>query len=39
VATLLVVTLTGVAVFKERLSGRQWAAVGAIVVALILLNL
>lgn len=39
VATLLLVTLTGVAVFKERLSGRQWAAVGAIVVALILLNM
>ncbi len=39
VATLLVITLTGVAVFKERLSGLQWAAVGAIVVALILLNM
>lgn len=38
VATLLLVTLTGVAVFRERLSGRQWFALGAIVAALILLN-
>jgi drug/metabolite transporter (DMT)-like permease len=39
VATLLIVTLTGVAVFRERLSKRQWAALAAIVVALVLLNI
>jgi drug/metabolite transporter (DMT)-like permease len=38
VATILVVTLTGVLVFKERLSKRQWSAVGIILAALILLN-
>ena len=38
VATILVVTLTGVLVFKERLSKRQWYAVGIILVALVLLN-
>ena len=39
VATLLIITLTGVAVFKERLSKLQWTALAAIVAALILLNL
>ena len=39
VATLLVVTLTGVAVFRERLSRRQWIALGAIIAALICLNI
>ena len=39
VATLLLITLTGVAVFKERLSKIQWLALVAIVVALILLNI
>jgi len=39
VATLLLITLTGVAVFKERLSRLQWAALAAIVAALILLNI
>ena len=39
VATLLVVTLTGVAVFRERLNKLQMAALAAIVVALILLNI
>ena len=39
VATLLIITLTGAVVFKERLSRRQWAALAAIVVALILLNI
>ena len=38
VATLLVITLVGVSVFRERLSKIQWAAMAAIVVALILLN-
>jgi len=39
VATILVVTLAGVVFFKERLGKRQWAAVGIILVALVLLNL
>lgn len=38
VATLLVVTLVGVAGFRERLTKIQWAAMAAIVAALILLN-
>ena len=37
--TLLLVTLTGVLVFRERLRRAQWIAVGAIFVALILLNI
>lgn len=39
VATMLIVTLTGVAVFREKLSGRQWIALGGIIAALILLNI
>lgn len=39
VATILVVTLAGVVLFKERLGKRQWTAVGIILVALVLLNL
>jgi len=39
VATLLLVTLTGVAVFRERLSKIRWAALAAIIVALVLLNI
>jgi len=39
VATILVVTLAGVVLFKEQLGKRQWAAVGIILVALVLLNL
>lgn len=39
VATLLCITLTGVVVFRERLSRRQWIALGAIVAALVLLNI
>ena len=38
VGTILVVTLTGVLLFKERLGKRQWVAVAAILAALILLN-
>ena len=38
VATILVVTLTGVAVFRERLHRRQWYALGAILAALAMLN-
>ena len=39
VATLLVVTLVGVVMFRERLSKHQWVAMAAIVAALILLNI
>lgn len=39
VATMLIVTLTGVAAFRERLTIRQWIALAAIIVALILLNI
>ena len=39
VATILVVTLAGVVLFKERLGKRQWIAVGIILVALVLLNM
>ena len=39
VASLVVITMTGVCFFRERLSRRQWVAVGVILVALALLNL
>lgn len=39
VATMLIVTLTGVAVFRERLSKLQWVALVAILIALVLLNI
>ena len=39
VATILIVTLTGVFIFKETLSKRQWYALIAILVALVLLNI
>ena len=39
VATILLVTLTGVAVFKEHLSAKQWIALGVILAALVLLNI
>ena len=39
VGTLLLVTLTGVAAFRERLCRRQWIALAAIMSALILLNI
>ncbi len=38
VATIFVVTLTGVLAFRERLGRRQWIAIGVILVALVLLN-
>lgn len=38
VATLLVITLAGVGFFKEHLGKRQWAALGMIIVSLIMLN-
>jgi len=39
VATILVVTLAGMAFFKERLGKRQWLAMGVILGALVLLNI
>ena len=39
VATILVVTMAGVLLFKERLEKRQWIALTMILVALVLLNL
>lgn len=39
VGTVLVVTVTGILLFRERLSRQQWAGVAAILVALILLNI
>lgn len=39
VATMLIVTLTGVVAFRERLSRLQWVALIAILAALILLNI
>lgn len=38
VATILVVTLAGVCLFRERLQKRQWAALAVILAALVLLN-
>ena len=39
VATLLIITLTGVVLFREKLRGGQWVALGIILLALALLNL
>lgn len=39
VATVVVITLTGLLVFKEKLSKKQWIAMGLILVALVLLNI
>lgn len=39
VGTILVVTMTGVLAFRERLGKRQWAGIAAILVALVLLNI
>lgn len=39
VGTMLLVTLVGVAVFRERLSKVQWIAMGGIIAALVLLNI
>jgi len=39
VATILVVTMAGVLLFKERLEKRQWTALAMILVALVLLNI
>lgn len=39
VATILLVTLAGTVFFRERLNQRRWAALGLILLALVLLNL
>ena len=39
VATIVVVSLAGVGFFRERLGRRQWIAIGAILVALVFLNI
>ena len=39
VATMLVLTLSGILFFKERLKMRQWIAFGGVIAALILLNI
>lgn len=39
VATILLITLAGTLFFRERLKTRQWAALGIILLALVLLNL
>ncbi len=39
VATLLIITMTGVLLFREKLEKRQWCALGIILLALALLNL
>ena len=39
VATIFLATLAGICLFRERLKVRQWIAIGAIVIALALLNL
>lgn len=39
VGTMLIVTMTGVAVFRERLGKLQWIALGGIILALVLLNI
>jgi len=39
VATIVLVSLAGVCFFRERLGKRQWIAIGAILVSLVLLNL
>ena len=39
VGTIVAVTLCGMLLFKERLSRRQWTAMGVILMALVLLNL
>lgn len=39
VATVVVITLTGLLIFKEKLSKKQWIGMGLILAALVLLNI
>lgn len=39
VGTIIIVTLAGLCIFKEKLSKKQWLGMGVILIALILLNL
>ncbi len=39
VATIIVITLAGLLIFKEKLSKRQWVSLGLILLALVLLNI
>lgn len=39
VATVVVITMTGLLIFKEKLSRKQWIGMGMILIALVLLNI
>ena len=39
VATVVVISMTGVLAFKEKLSKKQWIGMGVILIALVLLNI
>ena len=39
VATVVVITMTGLLIFKEKLSRKQWIGIGMILIALVLLNI
>lgn len=39
VATVVVITLTGLLIFKEKISKKQWIGIGMILIALVLLNI
>ena len=39
VAAMLTVTLSGVLLFRERLTKRQWLAFAGVIVALVMLNI
>ena len=39
VATVVVITLTGLLIFREKLSKKQWIGMGMILIALVLLNI
>ncbi len=39
VGTIIVVSMAGIGLFKERLGKRQWVAIGGILIALVLLNI
>ena len=39
VGTILLLSLAGIFLFKERLKKQQWVGIGAIIIAVILLNI